>query len=62
MGAINNRHLDLITYSSNFDAKTVVDLYTNNIYKNLRITFIPFRYPKSFSIKYKQNIFCGNKY
>ena len=33
MGIYDNRHLDIITYSSNFDAKTIVDLYTNNIYK-----------------------------
>ena len=42
MGEFNNRHLDFITYSSNFDAKTILDLYTSNIYKNYRITNFPF--------------------
>ena len=42
MGEFNNRHLDLITYSSIYDAKTILDLYSDNIYKNPRITYIPF--------------------
>ena len=33
MGEFKNRHLDLITYSI-YDAKTILDLYTDNIYKN----------------------------
>ena len=42
MGEFNKRHLDLITYSSICHAKTVFDLYTGNINKNIRITYIPF--------------------
>ena len=43
------------------DAETILDLDTDNIYKNYRITFIPFCYLKPFKIKQKQNdIFCGN--
>ena len=35
MGEFNNKHLDLITYSSIYDAKTILDIiYTDNIYKN----------------------------
>ena len=63
MGKFNNRYLDLITYSSHFDAKTILDLYTDNINKNLRITFISFCYLKSLKIKQKLNdIVCWNKY
>ena len=63
MGEFNDRHLDLITYSSIYDAKTKLDLYSDNINKNLRITYIPFCYLKSLKIKQKQNdIVCGNKY
>ena len=63
MGEFNNRHLDLITYSSNLDAKTILDLYTDGITKNLRITSIPFCYLKSLKIKQKLNdIVCGNKF
>ena len=63
MGEFNNRHLDLITYSSIHDAKTILNLYSDNINKNLRITYIPFCYLKSLKIKQKQNdIVCGNKY
>ena len=40
MGEFNNRHLDLITYSSICHAKTVLDLYTGNINKNIRVTYI----------------------
>ena len=36
MGEFNSRHLDLITYSPNFDAKTILDLSTDDINKNLR--------------------------
>ena len=42
MGKFNNRHLDLITYSPSYDVKTILGLYTDNINKNLRITYIPF--------------------
>ena len=63
MGEFNNRHLDLITYSSIYDAKTILDLYTANITKNLRITYIPLCYVKSLKIKQKQNdIVYGNRY
>ena len=55
MGEFNKRHLDLITYSSICHAKTVLDLYTGNINKNIRITYIPFCYLKSLKIKQKQN-------
>ena len=55
MGEFNNWHLDLITYSSIYDAKTLLDLYTANITKNLRITYIPFCYLKSLKTKQKQN-------
>ena len=62
MGEFNDRHLDLITYSSIYDAKTKLNL-SDNINKNLRITYIPFCYLKSLKIKQKQNdIVCGNKY
>ena len=47
MEEFNKRHLDLITYSSICHAKTVLDLYTSNINKNIRITYIPFCYLKS---------------
>ena len=57
MGEFNKRHLDLITYSSICHAKTVLDLYTSNINKNIRITYIPFCYLKSLKIKQKQNEF-----
>ena len=30
MGEFNNRHLDLIIYSSIYDAKTILDLYSDN--------------------------------
>ena len=63
MGEFNNRHLDLITYSSIYDAKTILDLYTDYIDKNHRVTFIPFCYMKSLKIKQKQiDIVCGSKY
>ena len=63
MGEFNNRHLDLITYSSICDAKTILDLYTDNIDKNHSVTFIPFCYLKTLKIKQKQNdIACGSKY
>ena len=55
MGEFNKRHLDLITYSSICHPKTVIDLYTGNINKNIRITYIPFCYLKSLKIKQKQN-------
>ena len=55
MGEFNNRNLDLITYSSIYDAKAILDLYTANITKNLRITYIPFCHLKSLNIKQKQN-------
>ena len=42
MGEFNKRHLDLITYSSICHAKTVLDIYTGYINKNIRITYIPF--------------------
>ena len=59
MGEFNKRHLDLITYSSICHAKTVLDLYTGNIKKNIRITYIPFFYLKSLKIKQKQtDIVC----
>ena len=60
MGEFNNRHLDLITYSSKFDAKTILDLCNDNINKNLRISFC---YLKLLKIKQKLNdIVCENKY
>ena len=63
MREFNNRHLDLITYSSIYDEKTILDLYSDNTNKNLRITYIPFCYLESLKIKQKQNdIVCGNKY
>ena len=64
MGEFNNRHLDLITYSSIYDAKTILDLYTANITKNLRITYIPFCYLKSLKIQQKKqnDIVYGNRY
>ena len=63
MGEFNNKHLDLITYSSIYGAKTILDLYTDNNYKNHRVIFIPFCYLKSLKIKQKQNdIVCGSKY
>ena len=55
MGEFSERHLDLIQYSSIYDAKTVLYLYTDNINKNIRITYIPFCYLKSLKIKQKQN-------
>ena len=55
MGEFNNRHLNLITYSSIYDAKTILDLYTDNINKNLRMTYIPFCYLKSLKIKQTKN-------
>ena len=55
IGEFNKRHLDLITYYSVCHAKTVLDLYTGNINKNIRITYIPFCYLKSLKIKQKQN-------
>ena len=33
MGEFNKRHLDLIAYSSIYDAKAILGLYTDNIYK-----------------------------
>ena len=54
MGEFNNRHLNLITYSLIYDAKTILDLCTDNINKNLRITYIPFCYLKSLKIKQKK--------
>ena len=54
MGEFNNRHLGLITYSSICHAKTVLDLYTGNISKNIRITYIPFSYLRSLKIKQKK--------
>ena len=63
MWEFNNGRLDLITYSSIYDAKIVLDLYTDNINKNLRVTYIPFCYLKSLRIKQKQNdIVCESKY
>ena len=46
-----------------YDAKTILDLYTANITKNLRFTYIPLCYVKSLKIKQKQNdIVYGNRY
>ena len=53
MGEFNKRHLDLITYSSICHAKTVLDLYTGNMNKNIRITYIPFCHLKSLKIMQK---------
>ena len=59
MGEFNHRYLDLITYSSIYDAKTILDLYTDNIYKNHRVPFIPFL----LKIRQKENyMVCGSKY
>ena len=33
MGEFYSRHLDLITFSSIYDAKSILDLYTDNINK-----------------------------
>ena len=41
MGQFNIRHLDLITYASIYDAKTILDLYTCNI-KKISESHIPF--------------------
>ena len=60
MGEFNKRHLDLITYSSTCHAKTVLDIYTGNINKN--ITYIPFCYLKSLKIKQKQNVIVCDKF
>ena len=61
--SFNNRHRDLITYFSIYGAKTIIDLYSANITKNLRITYIPFCYLKSLKMKQKQNdIVYGNRY
>ena len=54
MGEFNKRHLVLITYSSICYAKTVLELYTANINKNIRITYIPFCYLKLLKIKQKK--------
>ena len=63
MGEFNNRHLDLITYSSICHAKTVLDLHTGNINKNIRITYIPFCNLKSLKkIKQKQNDIVCDKF
>ena len=62
MGEFNKRHLDLITYSSICHAKTVLDLYTGYINKNIRITYIPYCYLKSLKIKQKQNDIVGDKF
>ena len=63
MGEFNNRHLNLIAYSSIYGLRTILDLYTDNVDKNIRITYIPFCYLESLKIKQKQNdIVCGNKY
>ena len=56
MGEFNKRHLDLITYSSICHAKTVLDIYTGYINKNIRITYIPFCYLKSLKIKQKNKM------
>ena len=62
MGEFNKRHLDLITYSLICHAKTVLDLYTGNINKNIRITYIPFCYLKSLKLKQKQNDIVCDKF
>ena len=56
MGEFNNRHLDLITNSSIYVAKTILDLYTDNINKNLRIAYLLFCYLKSLKIKQNKMI------
>ena len=62
MGEFNKRHLDLITYSSIFHAKTLLDLYTGNINKNIRITYIPFCYLKSLKLMQEQNDIVCDKF
>ena len=62
MGEFNKRQLVLITYSSICHAKTVIDLYTGNINKNIRITYIPFCYLISLKIKQKQNDIVCDKF
>ena len=62
MGEFNKRHLDFITYSSICHAKTVLGLYTGNINKNIRISYIPFCYLKSLKIKQKQNDIVCDKF
>ena len=63
MGEFNiKRHLDLIIYSSIYHAKTVLDLYTGNINKNIRITYIPFCYLKPLKMKQKQNDIVSDKF
>ena len=62
MGEFKKRHLDLIIYSSICHAKTVLDLYTGNINKNIRITCIPFCYLKALKIKQKQNDIVCDKF
>ena len=64
MGEFNNIHLDLITYSPIFDEKTMLDLYTDNINKNLRknCSFLLSEITKNKQKKKLNDIFCGNKY
>ena len=62
MGEFNKRHLYLITYSSICHANAVLDLYTGNINKTIRITYILFCYLKSLKIKQKQNDFVCDKF
>ena len=63
MGEFNNRHHNLITYSSIYDAKTISDLYTDNINKNQRVTYIPFLLYEIIKNKAKSKGYClGHKY
>ena len=58
MGEFNKRHHLFF----NLSCKEVLDLYTGNINKNTRITYIPFCYLKSLKIKQKQNDIVCDKF
>ena len=63
MGEFNSSHLHLITYSSIYDAKTILDLYSDNINKISESHISHFANLKSLIIKQKHNdIVYGNKY
>ena len=51
MGEFNNRHLNLITNSSIYDAMTILDLYTDIYINHSHI----YSCSKSLKIKQKQN-------
>ena len=59
MGEFNKRRQSLFF---NLSCKDSIDLYTGNIDKNIRITYIPFFYLKSLKIKQKQNYIVCDKF